>query len=408
MIEQLITNIALLATPQGKAARCGTAQGELLLLQDAAIGMTDGKIVYVGSAANAPPADAVLDAGGRLATPGLVDCHTHLVFGGWRQHEFAQKLQGVPYLDILAAGGGILSTTRATRAASEQELADKAAALLAEMQMYGVTSCEAKSGYGLSTEAECKQLRVIRALQERTPVDLVATFMGAHALPPEYAHDREGYLSLLCEEMLPLVAREDLAQYCDVFCETGVFSPAEARRVLLAAQALGLDLKIHADEIDPIGGSLLAAELGAVSAEHLIAAGEGEIAAMARAGVIGVLLPATSFYLGKPYAPARAMLATGMAVAVASDFNPGSCPGNNLQFCMNLACLGYRLTPAEALCAVTLNAAAALGLAQRVGSLEIGKQADILLWDAADLNYIFYRFGSNLVHTVIKKGIVLA
>ena len=400
----LIQNIGLFATPQGSAARCGAAQGEVLLLRDSAFGISGEEIVYVGPSKGAPPAEVVIDAGGRLVTPGLVDCHTHLVFGGWRQHEFAQKLRGVPYLDILAAGGGILSTARATRAATERELLEKAEGVLAEMLAHGVTTCEAKSGYGLSVDAEMKQLRVADALHKAGPVEIVSTFMGAHALPEEYRDRRDAYLDLVCEEMMPLVARAGLAKFCDVFCETGVFDVDEARRVLLAARAQGLGLKIHADEINPIGGSLLAADLGAVSAEHLIASGEREMAAMAAANVIGVLLPATSFYLGKPFAPAREMLNAGMAVAVASDFNPGSCPSNNLQFCMNLACLGYRLTPAEALCAVTLNAAAAIGLAGRVGSVEVGKQADIVLWDAPDLDYIFYRFGSNLVNRVIKKG----
>ncbi|MCL2671638.1 MAG: imidazolonepropionase [Clostridiales bacterium] len=404
MMNLLIQNIGLFATPQGSAARCGAAQGEVLLLRDSAFGISGEEIVYVGPSKGAPPAEVVIDAGGRLVTPGLVDCHTHLVFGGWRQHEFAQKLRGVPYLDILAAGGGILSTARATRAATERELLEKAEGVLAEMLAHGVTTCEAKSGYGLSVDAEMKQLRVADALHKAGPVEIVSTFMGAHALPEEYRDRRDAYLDLVCEEMMPLVARAGLAKFCDVFCETGVFDVDEARRVLLAARAQGLGLKIHADEINPIGGSLLAADLGAVSAEHLIASGEREMAAMAAANVIGVLLPATSFYLGKPFAPAREMLNAGMAVAVASDFNPGSCPSNNLQFCMNLACLGYRLTPAEALCAVTLNAAAAIGLAGRVGSVEVGKQADIVLWDAPDLDYIFYRFGSNLVNRVIKKG----
>ena len=405
----LITNIGLLATPLGGQARCGQAQGQVFLLRDAAVGIKDGVIVYVGPVEGAPVCATVIDAGGRLATPGLIDCHTHLVFGGWRQHEFAQKLAGLPYLDILAAGGGILSTTRATRAASEEELVLKAGRLLGEMLALGVTACEAKSGYGLALEPELKQLRVVAALQAdgSVPVELVSTFMGAHALPTEYADDREGYLDLVCDVMIPAVARSGLASYCDVFCETGVFSPAEARRVLVAARAHGLGLKAHADEIEAIGGSLLAAELGATSAEHLVAAGPGEIAALAKAGVIGVLLPATSLCLGKPYAPARQMLEAGMAVAVASDFNPGSSPTNNLQLCLGLACLGYHLTPAEVLTAVTLNAAAAIGLADRLGTLEPGKQADLVLWESSDLEYIFYRLGANLVHSVIKGGEVV-
>jgi len=404
MASLVITNIGLLATPLGSQARPGACQGEIRLLRDAAVAVDDGTISYVGSAASAPSGATVIDAEGRLVTPGLVDCHTHLVFGGWRQHEFSQRLDGVPYLDILAAGGGILATMRATRQATEQALTDKTGRILNNMLAGGVTMCEAKSGYGLSVEQECKQLRVVKALNERGPMELVSTFLGAHALPPEYADNRQGYLDLLCDTLIPLVAHEELASYCDVFCETGVFSPAEARQVLIAARRHGLGCKIHADEIDAIGGSLLAAELRATSAEHLLASGPQEHRQLAAAHVIGVLLPATSLFLGKPYAPARDMLDAGMAIAVASDFNPGSSPSGNLQLCMNLACLGYGLTPAETLCAVTLNAAAAIGRADRVGTIECGKQADLLIWEADDLDYIFYRFGTNLVQQVIKNG----
>ena len=404
MASLVITNIGLLATPLGNQAKRGACQGEIRLLRNAAVAIDDGIISYVGSAASAPSGMTVINAEGRLVTPGLVDCHTHLVFGGWRQQEFSQRLEGVPYLDILAAGGGILATMWATRQATEQALTDKVSRLLNNMLAGGVTTCEAKSGYGLSVEQECKQLRVVKALNERGPVELVSTFLGAHALPPEYADNRQGYLALLCDTLIPLVAQEALASYCDVFCETGVFSPIEARQILIAARRHGLGLKIHADEIDAIGGSLLAAELRATSAEHLLASGPQEHRRLAAAHVIGVLLPATSLFLGKPYAPARDMLDAGMAIAVASDFNPGSSPSGNLQLCMNLACLGYGLTPAETLCAVTLNAAAAIGRADRVGTVECGKQADLLIWEAADLDYIFYRFGTNLVQQVIKNG----
>lgn len=403
----LITNIGLLATPLGGQALRGEAQGEIKLLADAAVAIKNKKIVYVGPLDMAPQTDEVIDAEGRLMTPGLIDCHTHLVFGGWRQQEFVQRLKGVPYLDILAGGGGILSTTNATRAASYTELFDAAAQRLAEMLHFGVTTCEAKSGYGLDLVYELEQLRVVKALDKQGPVELVSTFLGAHALPAEWADDRAGYLDLIRDVMIPLVAHEGLARYCDVFCETGVFSVAEARRVLLAARGEGLGLKIHADEIDCVGGSQLAGELGATSAEHLVASGAAEIAALAAGGVIGVLLPATSLFLGKPFAPARAMLDAGMAVAVGTDFNPGSSPCNNLPLCMSLACLGYDMTPVEVLCAVTLNAAAAVGQAERLGSIEVGKQADLVLWDAPDLEFVMYRLGANLVHSVVKKGRVV-
>lgn len=400
-----ITNIGLLATPRGHSARRGTQQGDVTLLRNAWVELCGETIAAVGQGPPAPAeGDRVIDAGGRLVTPGLVDAHTHLIFGGWRQNELGQKLRGVPYLDILAQGGGILSTVRATRAATEEQLAQKAAEALAEMLRMGVTTCEAKSGYGLDPEQEMKQLRVIRRLKETQPVELAATFMGAHALPEEYRGRREAYIRLLCQEMIPRAAREGLAEFCDVFCETGVFTAEESRTILEAGLRHGLRPKVHADEIDAIGGSQLAGEMGAVSAEHLIVCPPEGIRSLARGGTVACCLPATSFYLGADYAPVRDMVNAGVPVAVATDFNPGSCPGSNLQLAMNIACLKYRMSPEEVLTAVTLNGAAAIGRADRIGSLEPGKQADLLLWDAPDLDYVCYRFGSNLVHTVMKKG----
>lgn len=400
-----ITNIGLLATPRGHSARRGAQQGDVTLLRNAWVELCGETIAAVGQGTPAPAeGDRVIDAGGRLVTPGLVDAHTHLIFGGWRQNELGQKLRGVPYLDILAQGGGILSTVRATRAATEEQLAQKAAEALAEMLRMGVTTCEAKSGYGLDPEQEMKQLRVIRRLKETQPVELAATFMGAHALPEEYRGRREAYIRLLCQEMIPRAAREGLAEFCDVFCETGVFTAEESRTILEAGLRHGLRPKVHADEIDAIGGSQLAGEMGAVSAEHLIVCPPEGIRSLARGGTVACCLPATSFYLGADYAPVRDMVNAGVPVAVATDFNPGSCPGSNLQLAMNIACLKYRMSPEEVLTAVTLNAAAAIRRAGRIGSVEPGKQADLLLWDAPDLDYICYRFGSNLVHTVMKKG----
>ncbi len=405
MDRLLIHNIGQLVTPLGRSARRGQEQGKLQKLRHAWVLLEGECIAQVGEGDPPPaPGAARLDAGGRLATPGLVDAHTHLIFGGWRQNELALKLHGVPYLDILAQGGGILSTVQATRAASQQQLEEKAAQALDEMFSFGTTTCEAKSGYGLSTQEECKQLRAIRALDERHPVDLVPTFLGAHALPQEYRDRRGEYLRLLCEEMIPAVAAEGLAEFCDVFCETGVFTAEESREILLCGRRHGLRPKIHADEIDPIGGSQLAGEVGAISAEHLIVCPPQGISSMARAGTVACLLPATSFYLGASFAPARQMIDAGVPVAMATDFNPGSCPCLNLQLVMNLGCLKYRLTPEEVLTAVTLNGAAAIGRAQTVGSLEPGKLGDLVLWEAADLEYLCYRLGSNLVHTVIKRG----
>ena len=402
MASLLIHNIGMLATATGSAAKAGAAQGEICILRNAYVAVQDDTITAVGEGAF-PQAFltegcTLIDAQGKLVTAGLVDAHTHLVFGGWREDELALKLHGVPYLDILAQGGGILSTVRATRKASEDELYDKTAKALDTMLSYGTTTCEAKSGYGLDMENELKQLRVVHRLNEGQPVELISTFMAAHALPEEYKDNREGYLALIIDQMLPYVAEHKLAEYCDVFCETGVFTPAESQRILTAAQKLGLGAKIHADEIDPIG---------AVSAEHLIVCPDEGIASMAKGGTIACLLPATSFYLGATFAPAKKMIEAGVPVAIATDFNPGSTPNLSLQLAMNIACYRYRMTPEETLTAATLNAAAAIGRADRVGTVETGKQADLLLWDADNLNYIFYRYGSNLVKTVIKAGQVV-
>jgi len=418
-MDLLLTNIGTLATPIGTTAQKGDAQGEISIISNATIGVKDGKIVYIsscdvtnedypGDLVNLPIAlddtTRVIDCGGKLVTPGLVDSHTHLIFGGWRQKELGLKLAGVPYLDILKSGGGILNTVKHTRTANEAELAEKGEKLLDEMLRLGVTTCEAKSGYGLSTEEELKQLRVIKELNEKQPVDLVPTFMGAHAVPNEYANNRSEYIELIINEMLPAVAKEKLAEFCDIFCESSVFTPEESLRILTEAKKYGMTPKMHADEINPIGGAEMAAQVGAISAEHLIQASDEGIRAMAEKNVTAILLPATSFYLDKPYARARDMINENVAVAVATDFNPGSSPGLNIQLAMNIACLKYKMTPAEVLTAVTLNGAAAINRADVCGSIEVGKQADILIWDACDLDYIFYRFGSNLVDTVIKNG----
>lgn len=406
MERLLITNIGILATPLGTGPRKGPDQGKIKLLKDAWVLMEDGVIVHVGTGP-APAADSVIDAQGSLVTPGLVDAHTHLIFGGWRQNELGLKLRGKTYLEIQNGGGGIQSTTNATRQATEEELTRKAAQALDEMMSFGVTTCEAKSGYGLATEHELKALQVIENLSRRRPMDIVPTFMGAHLVPAEYKQDREAYIRLVCEEMIPKVKEQGIARYCDVFCEADTFTVEESRRILEAGRQYGLIPKIHADEIEAIGGSQLAEEVGAISAEHLIVCPPEGIASLARGGVIACLLPATSFYLGAGFAPARDMVSAGVPVAMATDFNPGSCPCLNLQFVINLGCLKYKLTPEEVLTAVTLNAAAAIGLTDKVGSVEPGKQGDLVIWKAPDLDYICYRMGSSLVKTVVKKGVVV-
>lgn len=405
-MDLLLTNIGVLATPEGTTPRTGDKQGDIRIVKDAMVGIKDGKLVYVGPRDNGLSAKETLDCQGKLVTPGLVDSHTHLVFGGWRDQEFGMKLDGVPYLDILRQGGGILSTVKQTREATEEELYEKAWKALDEMLAHGTTTVEAKSGYGLDLETELKQLRVNKRLADNHVVDIASTFMGAHAIPKEYENHREEFIRLLVEEMLPAVWETGLAEFCDIFCEDAVFTPEESRYILTEARKLGYKLKAHADEIEPIGGAEMAAEVGCLTAEHLIMASDHGIQAMAKAGTIAVLLPATTFYIDKPYARAREMIQAGVPVAVASDFNPGSSPNLNMQVGMNISCLKYKMTPAEVLTASTLNAAAAVNRGDSVGTLELGKKADVLVWDAHDLAYLFYRFGSNLVETVIKNGII--
>ena len=408
MKKVLVSNIGMLATPKGNAARCGEEQGKIEILKNAWVLIEDGVIAAVGTGkAEGAEGAEVIDAEGKLVTPGLVDAHTHLIFGGWRQNELGLKLHGATYLEIQNAGGGIQSTTNATRSASKEELRAKAEKALDEMMGFGTTTVEAKSGYGLATEHELKALQVIRELDDRHPMDLVATFMGAHLVPAEYKNDREAYVRLVCEEMMPAVREQGIAKFCDVFCEADTFTVEESRRILEAGLKYGLRPKIHADEIEAIGGSRLAGEIGAISAEHLIVCPPEGIDALAKGGVIACLLPATSFNLGAVFAPARDMVKAGVPVAMATDFNPGSCPCLNMQFVINLGCLKYKLTPEEVLTAVTLNGAAAIGMADRVGSVETGKQGDLVIWDAPDLDYICYRVGSNLAGTVIKKGAVV-
>ncbi len=406
MGKVLIKNIGCLQTPVGSYSHKGSKQGANEKYINAAIAVEDGIITEILSGGRIPAGtyDEEIDAEGKLVTPGLVDGHTHLVFGGYRQHEIAMKLAGAGYLDILRAGGGILDTVGKTRQASKEELYDKTAGFLDEMMSMGVTSCEAKSGYGLDKETEIKMLEVIKELGEKHPMDVVPTFLGPHAIPPEYEGRGDEYIEMTCKEILPEIRKRNLADYCDVFCEDSVFNAEQSRTYLKCARDMGFGLKIHADEIEAIGGTELAGELGAASAEHLIAITESGMDAMAEGGVTAMCLPATSFYLDKTYAPAKTMIEKGIPVAMASDFNPGSCPSLNLQFVINLGCLKYKLTPEEVLTAVTINPACAIGLGEKVGTLEPGKQADLVIWNAPDFEMVCYRFGSNMTDRVIKKG----
>lgn len=407
----LIKNIGTLQTPVGSFKHGGEKQAENVKIKNAAILVDGGRIKAIAADGRLPEgaegAEEVIDAGGRLVTPGLIDCHTHMVFGGYRQAEIPLKLRGAGYLDILRAGGGILDTVTKTRQATEQELYEKSMAFLDEMLALGVTTVESKSGYGLDKDDELKQLRVNKRLDADHKIDIVSTFLGAHAIPPEYKGRASEYIEMLCSEVLPVVAEEKLAGFCDVFCEDEVFDVEQSRRMLTAAQQLGLKARIHADEIEEIGGAVLSGEIGAVSAEHLIATGEKGMASMAKGGVIADLLPMTSFYLNKTFAPARRMIELGIPVAIASDFNPGSCPSLNLQLAMSMGYIKYRMTPEEVLSAVTINAACSVGLENEIGTLEEGKKADIVIWDAPDMEMLVYRFGSDLARTVIKNGEVV-
>lgn len=377
-------------------------------------GISDGVVVwdgdtirFAGPASELPEQYAAvdsIDAGGRCVIPGLIDCHTHLCFGGWRGDEFAARLEGQSYQDIQAAGGGINSTVEKTRAASVEELADKAGRVLADMARLGVTTIEAKSGYGLDFDNELKQLDVYRRLNAAQPVDIVPTFLGAHLVPVEYRDRREEYVALLCERLIPEVAERELARFCDVFIEENAFSLAEGRRILETAKDHGLGLKIHADQLSSGGGAGLAAELGAVSAEHLEYAGDEDIAAMVEAGTVAVSLPLASMYLREPYLPARKWIEAGARVAVATDFNPGSAPSYHLHLAMSLACINQQMSPAEVLRAATSHAARAVAMEQTHGSLMPGYRADLAIIDAPDINHWLYHFRPNACMATLKNG----
>ena len=391
--------------------RIGSSMRDLGVIRGGSVAALNGHIVAVGGTHEirervtlAPNAE-VIDAKGMVVLPGFVDSHTHLVFAGSREQEFIQRAEGKTYLDILDSGGGILSTVRATRNATESELLALGLKHLDIMMCHGTTTVEIKSGYGLSVDEELRSLRVIRELDKSHPVDVVSTFMGAHAVGPEYAGDPEGYVQHVIDEMIPRVKEENLAEFCDVFCEEGVFSVTQSRRILEAGLACGLLPRIHADEMASLGGAELAAEIGAVSAEHLLYASAQGIHKMAEAGVTATLLPVTSFtlMLGR-YANARAFIDAGCPVALATDFNPGTSPTLSMQFVMNVAALGMKLHPAEIICATTINAAYGLNRGNSIGSLEVGKLADMVVVDTDTYLRIPYQLGTNIVDKVVKGG----
>jgi imidazolonepropionase len=408
--ELLITHASQLVTLAGPPrARTGVEMRELGILEDGALLVREGVIVALGASsvvASQATSDALrIDASGSVVMPGFVDAHTHPVFAGTREDEYEMRAAGFTYQDIAARGGGIRSTVRKTRAASEDELVEMALPRVGWLLEHGTTTIEAKSGYGLSLEDELKILRVIKRLNEETPLELIPTFLGAHEIPDEYRTAREAYIRLVTDEMLPRVAREGLARYADIFCESHVFTVDESRRILTRAKQLGLGLRLHADQLTLCGGSGLAAELHAATADHLEWIDDAGIRALIDANVIAVLLPGAVFNLGLArYAPARRMIEAGLAVAIATDFNPGSSPTPSMQMAMSIACTQMRMTPAEAVVAATINAAYSLDCGDRLGSLEVGKQADLVVFDCPDYRQIPYFFGVNHARIVVKHG----
>lgn len=395
----------------GDVPRQGKAMNDLGLITNAGITAAGEEIVSVGDSdeieRRSPLAFGcrVIDAGGCVVTPGFIDAHTHPIFSATREREFEMRTQGKTYMEIAESGGGIRSSVRDLRVTSSEVLFQKAKKRLDRLLAHGVTTIEAKSGYGLSTEAEIKSLEVIRELRNHHPMETVSTFLGAHEFPDEYRNDRKGYIDLILNEMIPAVVEANLAEFSDIFCEEGVFSIEESRLIQQTAQSAGLKLRFHADELASTGGAELAASMGAVSADHLMFISENGIQALASSGTSAVLLPGTSFSLGgRHYAPARKMIESGVVIALSTDCNPGSSCTESLPMVMSLAAIHMKLTAAETISAVTVNAAVSINREKTIGQIVSGKQADIVLWDMADYRELPYHYGVNLVTKVIKKG----
>ncbi len=410
--DLLIVNSAELVTLAGdnERPRTGKRMKELGIIRNGALAIKDDRIAAVGKTSDIKKsykAEKIISANEKTVLPGFVDPHTHLVFGGSREEEFQMRLEGASYMEILKAGGGILRTVKETKRASIEKLVDRGIATLDTMLEHGTTTIEAKSGYGLTTKDELKMLEVIQRLNQLHHVDIVPTFLGAHAVPPEFQNSPQEYVNLVIDEMIPKVTEKRLAQFCDVFCERNVFGLEQARQILVAGKNSGLTPKIHADEMTYLGGAELAASVGAISADHMLFSSHDGVKAMSDQGVIGNLLPAAAFSLmSGRYADARNMINIGLPVALGTDFNP-NCWVENQQFVIALACYFMKLTPAEAIAAATINAAHAVNRAKEVGSLEVGKKADIIMLDVPIHKFLGYRFGVNLVDKVIKNGRVV-
>ena len=407
MSKKILINASQLVTCSGFAAKRGEKMQDLHVIEDGAVLIEDGVITSVGTTEELLSDGAgaeIIDCSGKTVLPGFVDSHTHLIFGGYRPEEFSWRLSGVSYMDIMKRGGGINATTVPTRAATLEELKEDGRQRLSSMLGFGVTTVEGKSGYGLDRDTEIKQLVAMRQLNEEQPVDIVTTFMGAHAVPEEFKGRTDAYVDFIIKEVLPQVAKQKLAEFCDVFCEANVFDIEQSRRLRLAAGSYALELKFHADEIVRIGSAELAADLGAVSADHLLQASDEGIEKMAKKGVMATLLPATAFSLKEPYARAREMIDRGCAVALATDFNPGSCFTNSVPLLFALATIYMGMTIEEAITAMTINGAAALKRETQVGSIDVGKKADLIILEFPKYQFLNYHFAVNIVERVLKTG----